>query len=111
MTLLRDKLEQALEASDLEYGDLARILDSNPRTVQRWFSEGREPRWESQERLLEVAVVIERLLTVVRPNAAREWLFAPNRSLHYEKPAELLREGKYREVLAVIDALGEGVFT
>ena len=96
--------------SELEPSDVARILETNPRTVSRWLRHETEPRWEIRERLLEFFAVMERLQQVVKPTAAHDWLFTPNRLLHHEKPADLLRQGRFREVLAIVDALGEGVF-
>jgi uncharacterized protein (DUF2384 family) len=63
-----------------------------------------------RERVLEFFPVMERLGQVVQPRAAHDWLFTPNRMLDYDKPAERIRKGDFRSVLAVVDALGEGVF-
>ncbi|MEO8425341.1 MAG: antitoxin Xre/MbcA/ParS toxin-binding domain-containing protein [Actinomycetota bacterium] len=59
---------------------------------------------------MELPAVLERLLSVLEFQAARDWLFTPNPLLSYEKPADLLVERRYREVLGAIDQLGEGVF-
>lgn len=55
--------------------------------------------------------VLERLTRSLRREAARSWLFTPNPLLWYQKPAELLREGRYREALGAVDQLAEGVIT
>jgi hypothetical protein len=36
-------------------------------------------------------------------------VFAPNRLLEHRKPADLVREREYQRVLALIDAMAEGV--
>jgi hypothetical protein len=36
-------------------------------------------------------------------------MFAPNQLLEHRKPADLVREGEYRRVFALIDAMAEGV--
>ncbi len=108
---LVDRYAKVIDQTDLDYGDIARILDASPRAVYRWLSEGRDPRWDTRERLLELAVVLERLVNVIRPEAAADWLFTPNPYLDHDKPVSRLRSGSYKEVLSVIDALGEGVFT
>jgi uncharacterized protein (DUF2384 family) len=110
MSTVAERLGTILERGRLDYVDVARILDTNPRTVARWVREETEPRWEVRERLLEFFAVMERLQQVVRPQAAHDWLFTPNPSLAHQKPVDLLRRGEFREVLAIIDALGEGVF-
>lgn len=110
MSTVAARLESIIERGQLDYVDVARILDTNPRTVARWVHEGTEPRWEVRERLLEFFAVMERLQRVVRPKAAHDWLYTPNATLDNEKPVDLLRRGDFRRVLAIIDALGEGVF-
>lgn len=110
MSTVGARLESIIERSQLDYADVARILETNPRTVARWVHEETEPRWEIRERLLEFFAVMERLQLVVRPKAAHDWLYSPNQTIDHEKPVDLLRRGEFRRVLATIDALGEGVF-
>jgi len=104
------RLQTIMERGGLDFVDVARILDTNPRTVARWAHGDTDPRWSVRERLLELFAVMERLQQVVRPSAAHDWMHTPNRTLDNEKPVDLLRRGEARRVLAVIDALGEGVF-
>ncbi len=111
MTDTRTRLAAVMDRTGLDTGDVARILDRPARSVFRWLNEDVDPRWDARERLLEVTFVLERLSQVVKPTAANDWLFTPNRELSYRKPVELLREGGFREVLALIDSIGEGVFT
>jgi uncharacterized protein (DUF2384 family) len=110
MSTVAARLESIIERGGLDYADVARILDTNPRTVARWVHEETEPRWEVRERLLEFFAVMERLQQVIRPQAAHDWLYTPNATLENEKPVDLLRRGDFRRVLAIVDALGEGVF-
>lgn len=110
MTRLAERLGSLAEKTDLDQGDVARVLGTSPRTVSRWLREEAAPRREVRERLLEVLAVLERLSMVLNPEPAHDWLFTPNPLLSHEKPADLLRDGRFREVLGLIDALGEGVF-
>ncbi|MDP9340514.1 MAG: DUF2384 domain-containing protein [Actinomycetota bacterium] len=105
-----DRLDSALKRTDLDQKQAARVLRASPRTVARWLREEAAPRHDARERLLEFLAVLELLSRVLRPEPAHDWLFTPNPLLSHHKPADLLREGKYREVLGAIDALGEGVF-
>lgn len=111
MSYAVERLNRLIVTAGLDYVDVARMLGANPRTVSRWINEGSEPRWDARERLLELTAVIERLTQVVRPSAAQDWLFTPNAELGHDKPVELVRAGRFKDVLAVIDSLGEGVFT
>lgn len=110
MSPLAERLQDAAARIELDSSDLARVLDTRPRNVARWFRQETEPRAEARERLLEVLAVLERLSETLKPQAARDWLFAPNPMLEYYKPVELLRDGQFRRVLAALDALAEGVF-
>ena len=105
---LADRLEGAVTVVD--QAELARMLETTPRTVSRWLSRQTNPRPDSRERLLEVLAVLERLSATLRPQAAHDWLFTPNAELDHHKPVDLLREGDYRPVLGLIDAMAEGVF-
>jgi putative toxin-antitoxin system antitoxin component (TIGR02293 family) len=108
--ILKERLESALRAAELDREDIARVVGTNPRTVSRWLREQTSPRKDARERLLEFLAVIERLSTTLRPQPARDWLFTPNPQLDHHKPADLIKDGKYREVLGAVDALAEGVF-
>ena len=46
-TELMDRLEAALEKTDLDQGQAARVLGTSPRTVSRWLNDEVKPRAES----------------------------------------------------------------
>ena len=104
------RLSVVMERTSIDATSVARILERDPKTVSRWLREQSSPRWEAKEKLLALDVVLERLADVVPPEAAEDWLFTPVPSLDYERPADLIRAGEHRRVLALIDAIGEGVF-
>ena len=104
------RLSDAMERSDIDARGIARILDKDPKTVTRWLKRDTVPRWDTREKLLALDVVLERLANVIEPSAAEDWLFTPVPDLDYERPADLVRNGDHRRVLALIDALGAGVF-
>jgi uncharacterized protein (DUF2384 family) len=110
VSTVASRLESIIERGQLDFTDVARILETNPKTVARWVKTDTEPRRDVRERLLEFFAVMERLQQVVRPVAAHDWLYTPNATLDHEKPVDLLRRGDFRRVLGIIDALGEGVF-
>jgi putative toxin-antitoxin system antitoxin component (TIGR02293 family) len=107
---LAERLGKATESIDLDQADLARMLETNPRTVSRWLSRETSPRPDARERLLELIAVLEQLSGVLQPEPAHDWLFTPNPSLDHYKPVDLLRAGEFRRVLGAIDAMAEGVF-
>jgi putative toxin-antitoxin system antitoxin component (TIGR02293 family) len=110
VSALAERLERAALSVDLDSSDLARVLETNPRTVSRWLKKEASPRHDARERLLEVIPVLERLSTTLTAEAAHDWLFTPNPAFDYHKPVDLLRDGDFRRVLGAIDAMAEGVF-
>jgi uncharacterized protein (DUF2384 family) len=104
------RLTQVMRETSIDATGVARILERDPKTVQRWLRHETEPRWEVREIVLALNVVLERLAEVIDPAAAEDWLFTPVPTLRYEQPVKLIRDGRAKEVLNLIDALGEGVF-
>lgn len=104
------RLSQVMRSTSIDASGVARILDRDPKTVQRWLRQQTAPRWEVRERVLALNVVLERLSEVIDPATAEDWLFTPVPALEYERPVDLIRAGRAREVLNLIDAIGEGVF-
>lgn len=107
---LAERLESVSVTVEFGRADLARVLETTPRTVSRWLHGQTTPRGEARERVLEILHVFDQLSRVLRPAAAHDWLLAPNALLDHEKPIDLLRAGEYRRVLGAIEALAEGVF-
>jgi uncharacterized protein (DUF2384 family) len=104
------RLSQVMRSTSIDASGVARILDRDPKTVQRWLRQQTAPRWEVRELVLALNVVLERLSEVIDPAAAEDWLFTPVPAFEYERPVDLIRVGRAREVLNLIDAIGEGVF-
>ena len=104
------RLTEVMRETAIDASGVARILNRDPKTVQRWLRRETTPRWDVREIVLALNVVLERLAEVIDPAAAEDWLFTPVPSLEYARPVDLIRAGRAREVLNLIDALGEGVF-
>jgi len=67
------------------------------------------PRRDAEDRLLELKAVVDQLKSVLRDEPARLWPRSPNPDLAWRKPLELIAEGEYRPVIAVVLAMAEGV--
>ena len=104
------KLDRIKEEAGLSRQEVARIVGASPRTVMRWAAGETLPRGVSRERLLDLAAVAQQLGRVMQKDAATAWLFEPNPLLNHERPVDLVATGKYQDVLAAIEAIGEGVF-
>jgi len=109
MTTLTGLLDHLYEGDVVDTADLARVTDTNPRSVARWRSQGSAPRRDAEERLLELRAVVDLARRVMRDDAARIWLRSPNPDLGYNKPREVVAAGHYRRVVDLLLALAEGV--
>jgi putative toxin-antitoxin system antitoxin component (TIGR02293 family) len=107
---LIERLKQAAKKVELDESDLARLLETSPKTISRWRNRSAPPPPGARERLLELVAVLELLSGTLKPRAARQWLFTPCPSLDNHKPVELLNRGDVRPVLGAIDVMGDGVF-
>lgn len=109
MTTLTSLLDHLCEGDVVDTADLARVSETNPRSVARWRSLESSPRREAEERLLELRAVVELARSVMRDDAARFWMRSPNRDLGYDKPLDLIAAGQYQRVIDLLLALAEGV--
>jgi hypothetical protein len=108
-TALAAKLHLITDTLALPREDVASIVGSTPRSVSRWLSEDAAPQRLSRQRLIELAYVAEAVSEVMDPEDANIWLMSPNRLLNHDSPAKRIREGDFRSVLAVLDALADGI--
>lgn len=99
-------LTDRVQLTQQEVGD---IVGANARTVARWSAGKTRPQRDARDRLLELSYVAELAAEVIRPEDVNLWIFSPNRLLEGDSPADRIRAGQYRDVLAVLDALAEGV--
>ncbi len=109
MTTLTSLLDHLAEGGVVDTADLARVSDTNPRSVARWKAQEATPRRDAEERLLELRAVVDLARKVMRDDAARFWMRSPNPDLRYEKPLDLVAEGRYQRVIDLLLALAEGV--
>jgi len=109
MTTLTSLLDHLYEGGVIDTADLARVSDTNPRSVARWKAEAATPRREAEERLLELRAVVDLARRIMRDDAARFWMRSPNPDLGYEKPLDLIAAGHYQRVVDLLLALAEGV--
>jgi putative toxin-antitoxin system antitoxin component (TIGR02293 family) len=109
MTAVTLLLQHLSEGGVVDTADLARVSDTNPRSVARWKAQETAPRREAEERLLELRAVVDLARKVMTDEAARFWMRSPNPDLGYEKPLDLVATGRYQRVVDLLLALAEGV--
>ncbi|MXY73799.1 MAG: DUF2384 domain-containing protein [Acidimicrobiia bacterium] len=111
MTSFPQLLNRLYEGEVVDTADLARVSAAHPRSVLRWRVNNATPRRQTEERLLELRAVVDLTRDVMRDDAARSWMRAPNPDLGYEKPLDLVATGQYKRVIDLLLALSEGVTT
>jgi hypothetical protein len=89
--------------------DVANILNVRPETVSRWNKGKALPHPNTEKQLLELEFILDKLADLYEPHDARLWLFARQRLLQDQIPAELIQQGRVDEVLAVVNQLLDGV--
>lgn len=107
---LAEKVSEARDNLSLTDDEVGSMVNASGRSVARWAAGEVVPQKLNKQRLLELAYVADALAEVVPQDHANVWLFTPHRRLDHEKPADLIEQGRYREVLNLIEAMADGVF-
>lgn len=104
------KLESIQQKGAMRSVDVANLLGARPETVSRWNQGKAFPRPEAQKLLLDLEYIVDQLSDFYAPQESRLWLYARQKLLGGETPAELIQKGRTAEVIAVIDQLRDGGF-
>jgi hypothetical protein len=79
---------------------VAVIVGRDVKTISRWMA-GQGPRGAAdQRRIIDTVQIVELLLTNDSPSVVRAWFMGMNPQLDEENPAELLADGRARDVMA-----------
>lgn len=100
-----EAMRNAILADPTYYG----LQVERPETVSRWNKGKALPHASTEKQLLELEFVIDKLADIYEPHDARLWLFARQRLLDDQVPAELIQQGRVDEVLASVNQLLDGV--
>lgn len=92
---LQEQLGQAL---------LSVIVGRDARTVARWVNGEVQPHQASEQRLRDAFQIMSLLTSVDAAPVARAWFMGMNPQLNDATPAEVLADGRAREVLAAARA-------
>jgi hypothetical protein len=104
------KLESLQKKGSIKSVDVANVLQIRPETVSRWNQGKAFPQPEAERALLDLEYVVDQLADLYEPDEARLWLFARQKLLNGEVPAELIRQRRTDEVIKIIRQLLEGVY-
>jgi hypothetical protein len=104
------KLESLQKKGSIKSVDVANVLQIRPETVSRWNQGKAFPQPEAERALLDLEYVVDQLADLYEPDEARLWLFARQKLLNGEVPADLIRQGRTDEVLKIIRQILDGVY-
>jgi len=103
------RLEASQAKGAMRSSDVANALNVGPETASRWNKGKALPHASTEKRLLELEIVIYKLADIYAPHDTRLLLFARQRLLEDQVPAELIQQGRVDEVLASVNWLLDGV--
>ena len=103
------RLESIQAKGAMHSADVANILNVRPETVSRWNKGKALPHPDTEKQLLELEFIIDKLADIYEPRDARMWIFARQRLLQDQTPAELIQQNRVDEVLAAVNQLLDGV--
>lgn len=110
MTALSRKLDVIRTKGGMKNVDVANLLGTRPETVSRWNQGKAYPHGPTEKEVLELEYIVDQLSDFYEPNEARQFLFSRQRLLDDQSPAELIRNGRIDEVVALVGRLRDGVY-
>jgi hypothetical protein len=107
INVISRKLETLQQKGAIRSVDVANVMQVWPETVSRWNAGRAFPRPEAERTLLDMEYVVDQLANLYEPDEVRLWLFARQKLLGGEVPANLIGEHRTEEVIKVVQQLLE----
>jgi hypothetical protein len=104
------KLESIRDKGAMRHVEVANLLGTRPETVSRWNQGRAYPHPGTEKTLLELEYIVDQLSDFYEPSEARHWIFAPQKLLEGNSPAELIRDGRIDEVMRLVNQLRDAVY-
>jgi hypothetical protein len=104
------KLESLQNQGSIKSVDVANVLQIRPETVSRWNQGKAFPQPDAERALLDLGYVVDQLADLYEPDEVRLWLFARQKLLNGEKPADLIRQRRTDEVIKIIRQVLQGIY-
>lgn len=92
----------------LTVSEIGAVTKVSERSVQNWAAGRNTPEGKARDLLLELKYVIDGLADVFEDEGIEIWLHSRQRTLGGQTPLELLRDGRFDEVLEAVDRLAGG---
>ena len=104
------RLETIEQNAGLRSIDIAQIMQTSQEKISRWKNGHAQPRRQSEIFLLELAYITDILSEFYEPQEARHFFLSPQKLLDGEKPASLMQQGRYEQVLSLVKSVRDTVF-
>ncbi|MBB2975095.1 hypothetical protein FHX49_000636 [Microbacterium endophyticum] len=108
-TALAHKVSNIIDQLGLTQEEVGAIVDASARSVARWSMGDVVPQRLNKARLLELAYVAGAVTEILPASQANLWMFTPSRLLNHDTPAQRIHDGRYRDVLDLIEAIADGI--
>ena len=92
--------------------DVAYLLGTTRETVSRWNHGRTYPRPSKEDLLVDLEYVVELLSEFYsEPRTARAWLYSRHKYFGGLRPADLIQEGRIKDVLEAIEVMASPTHT
>lgn len=109
-TAVATSLNTVSEKGGISFRDIAQLMNTTPETISRWRSGRVDPQPDRFKKLATLAWLVDELAEFYEPDAAKLWLFTPQRLLGGATPADRIEQDRVEDVLALIKQLQDGAF-
>jgi hypothetical protein len=106
-----DQAIQLHEFASVSEHDLAAVTSADLDAVRAWLDGRAAPTRPQADRLIELAVIVQRLARTMRADAIPGWLNTPVPVLDGRPPLELIADGDYERVARVVSSFESPVFS
>ena len=106
-----DQAIQLREFASVSEHDLAAVTGAEPDTVRAWLDGVAAPTGSQADRLVELAVIVQRLARTMRADAIPDWLNTPVPALSGRRPLELIADGAYERLARLVSSFETTVFS
>lgn len=100
-------VELARTVLGLEYGEIARAVQADESTLDRW-RHGHAPAAVYLGRLERLDSLVREVQRTIRPEAVEAWLNRSNPALEGETPRGMILKGRSESVLGMLSSLNAG---
>jgi len=108
MGLVAETLDRLQDEGEITESDVARVVGTHVRTVERWKAGSTMPPATKKELLLYLSAAVKQARRYMDREQAWAWLHTPNPYLNNQVPLDVLGKD-YRKVFDALEAESEGV--